>query len=58
MDYDTQRHYTHAVPMTASIVGERVSLAFRVKADRGPRAGGSGQRPLSLAARPDGTMTA
>ena len=41
MDYDTQLHYTHAVPKTTSIVGERISLAFRVKTDRGPRAGGT-----------------
>ena len=31
MDYATQLHYTHAVPKTADPVGERVSLAFRVK---------------------------
>ena len=31
MDYTTQLHYTHAVPKTAEIVGERISLAFRVK---------------------------
>ena len=33
MDYDTQLHYTHAVPKTAAAVGERISLAFRVKRD-------------------------
>jgi alkylated DNA repair dioxygenase AlkB len=32
MDYATQLHYTHAVPKTAEPVGERISLAFRVKA--------------------------
>jgi alkylated DNA repair dioxygenase AlkB len=31
MDYATQLHYTHAVPKTAEAVGERISLAFRLK---------------------------
>jgi alkylated DNA repair dioxygenase AlkB len=31
MGYETQLHYTHAVPKTAARVGERISLAFRVK---------------------------
>jgi alkylated DNA repair dioxygenase AlkB len=31
MGYETQLHYTHAVPKTAERVGERISLAFRVK---------------------------
>jgi len=31
MDYLTQLHYTHGVPKTADPVGERISLAFRVK---------------------------
>lgn len=31
MDYATQLHYTHAVPKTTDHVGERISLAFRVK---------------------------
>jgi alkylated DNA repair dioxygenase AlkB len=31
MDYATQLHYTHSVPKTTEPVGERVSLAFRVK---------------------------
>ena len=31
MEYETQLHYTHAVPKTAEPVGERISLAFRVK---------------------------
>ena len=31
MDYATQRHYDHGVPKTAAPVGERISLAFRVK---------------------------
>ena len=34
MSYTTQLHYTHGVPKTPSMVGERISLAFRVK---GPR---------------------
>jgi alkylated DNA repair dioxygenase AlkB len=37
MDYATQLHYTHGVPKTSDAVGERISLAFRVKR---PRAGG------------------
>jgi alkylated DNA repair dioxygenase AlkB len=35
MDYATQLHYTHAVPKTSQVVGERISLAFRVKPARG-----------------------
>jgi alkylated DNA repair dioxygenase AlkB len=31
MDYETQLHYTHAVPKTTAPVRERISLAFRVK---------------------------
>ena len=31
MDYATQLHYTHAIPKTHDQVGERISLAFRVK---------------------------
>jgi len=31
MDYNTQIHYTHGVPKTRAAVGERISLAFRVK---------------------------
>jgi alkylated DNA repair dioxygenase AlkB len=31
MDYATQLHCTHAVPKTTAPVGERISLAFRVK---------------------------
>jgi alkylated DNA repair dioxygenase AlkB len=34
MDYATQRHYTHAVPKTGEPVGERISLAFRMKRPR------------------------
>ena len=44
MDYATQLHYTHGVPKTPEPVGERISLAFRVKRRRGepddPAAGG------------------
>ncbi len=32
MSYATQLHYTHGVPKTPEPVGERISLAFRVKA--------------------------
>jgi alkylated DNA repair dioxygenase AlkB len=35
MDYGTQLHYTHGVPKTTEPVGERISLAFRVKPARG-----------------------
>jgi alkylated DNA repair dioxygenase AlkB len=31
MSYATQLHYTHGVPKTKDPVGERISLAFRVK---------------------------
>jgi alkylated DNA repair dioxygenase AlkB len=31
MDYASQLHYTHGVPKTSDPVGERISLAFRVK---------------------------
>jgi alkylated DNA repair dioxygenase AlkB len=31
MGYATQIHYTHGIPKTAETVGERISLAFRVK---------------------------
>ena len=34
MDYATQLHYTHAIPKTTEAVGERISLAFRVKQRR------------------------
>jgi len=34
MDYATQIHYTHGVPKTSEAVGERISLAFRVKEER------------------------
>jgi hypothetical protein len=31
-----QIHYTHGVPKTGATVGERISLAFRVKPVRQP----------------------
>ena len=31
MSYATQLHYTHGVPKTRAAVGERISLAFRVR---------------------------
>jgi alkylated DNA repair dioxygenase AlkB len=34
MDYATQLHYDHGVPKTRDAVGERISLAVRVKPDR------------------------
>jgi len=34
MSYATQLHYTHGVPKTREPVGERISLAFRVKPPR------------------------
>ena len=35
MSYETQLHYTHGVPKTREPVGERISLAFRLRpADR------------------------
>lgn len=34
MSYATQLHYTHAIPKTMEPVGERISLAFRVKPER------------------------
>src|SRR5436309_14983975 len=37
MEYATQLHYTHAVPKTTESVGERISLAFRVKRAREAR---------------------
>lgn len=39
MSYETQLHYDHGIPKTAAPVGERISLAFRVK----PRRASAGQ---------------
>src|SRR3954470_21392491 len=36
MDYATQIHYTHGLPKTSAAIGERISLAFRVKPDQQP----------------------
>jgi alkylated DNA repair dioxygenase AlkB len=36
MSYETQLHYTHGIPKTHEPVGERISLAFRVKPARDP----------------------
>jgi alkylated DNA repair dioxygenase AlkB len=44
MSYETQLHYTHGVPKTAEEVGERISLAFRVK-PRGESPNGEGTDP-------------
>jgi alkylated DNA repair dioxygenase AlkB len=40
MSYATQLHYTHGVPKTDEPVGERISLAFRVKPAEGPSRAG------------------
>ena len=40
MSYATQLHYTHGVPKTAEAVGERISLAFRVRPAPGASGGG------------------
>lgn len=42
MDYATQIHYTHAVPKTTDVLGERISLAFRVKRGRAAQEGEAG----------------
>jgi alkylated DNA repair dioxygenase AlkB len=39
MSYATQLHYVHGVPKVAHPVGERISLAFRVKPARAPSDG-------------------
>jgi hypothetical protein len=41
MDYKTLIHYMHGVPKTRAAVGERISLAFRVKAEQQPRTAGA-----------------
>lgn len=41
MSHATQLHYTHGIPKTVEPVGERISLAFRVKPARGPSANGA-----------------
>jgi hypothetical protein len=42
MDYVTQLHCTHGVPKTTEPVGERISLAFRVKRARAAPADDAG----------------
>jgi alkylated DNA repair dioxygenase AlkB len=42
MDYGTQLHYTHGVPKTTELVGERISLAFRVRRGRAAPADDAG----------------
>ncbi len=39
MDYATQLYYTHGVPKTTEPVGERISLAFRVRRPREDKSG-------------------
>ena len=34
MDYATKLHYTHGVPKATDPIGERISLAFRLKRPR------------------------
>jgi alkylated DNA repair dioxygenase AlkB len=46
MSYDTQLHYTHGIPKTKEPVGERISLALRVKPARGD-AGPAAQDPYA-----------
>lgn len=41
MGYETQRHYSHGIPKIAEPVGPRISLAFRVKPERGSGRPGS-----------------
>ena len=41
MSYATQLHYTHGVPKTQQALGERISLAFRVKPAREPAEDGA-----------------
>jgi alkylated DNA repair dioxygenase AlkB len=36
MSYETQLHYTHGVPKVAEPVGERISVAFRVRPPHSP----------------------
>jgi alkylated DNA repair dioxygenase AlkB len=43
MSYATQLHYVHGVPKVAHPVGERISLAFRVKPVRAPSEDGAGR---------------
>ncbi len=42
MSHETQIHYTHGVPKTSEPVGERISLAFRVKPARAAQAEDAG----------------
>jgi alkylated DNA repair dioxygenase AlkB len=42
MDYATQLHYTHGVPKTREPVGERISMAFRVRRFKKTSSGDSG----------------
>ncbi|HET6899350.1 MAG TPA: alpha-ketoglutarate-dependent dioxygenase AlkB, partial [Vicinamibacteria bacterium] len=43
MSYATQLYYVHGVPKVAGPVGERISLAFRVKPARAPSVDGAGR---------------
>jgi hypothetical protein len=52
MDYATQLHYTHGVPKTIEPVGERISLAFRVKRPRTAKADDASTARLGIARTP------
>ncbi|HMI42453.1 MAG TPA: alpha-ketoglutarate-dependent dioxygenase AlkB [Gemmatimonadaceae bacterium] len=55
MDYATQIHYTHGVPKTSAAIGERISLAFRVKPDQS-LSKASGDSGVDRSVRSDETM--
>jgi hypothetical protein len=48
MSYATQLHYVHGVPKVAHPVGERISLAFRVKPVRAASEDGGPAGLLSI----------
>ena len=49
MDYATPIHYTHGVPKRTAAIGERISLAFRVKPERQPQLVGTAASTDNLA---------
>ena len=55
MDYATQIHYTHGVPKSSAAIGERISLAFRVKPGQQPPTA-SGDSGVYRSPRSDETM--
>ena len=48
MDYATQIHYTHGIPKTSAVIGERISLAFSREAGPAAAEGQWEQRRLPL----------